>query len=102
MRAAYVPQVLVDHNGRPLIVYGKGRTRYHAVAAAGRRIRLVSLLTLRGLRELHRRGDPYPARRAASFWLNHDHRAPTKRARQVLRGLVSRRRDQGSGPIETA
>jgi hypothetical protein len=86
------PQVLVDHNARPLIVFRKGRTKYHAVAARDTDIALVTLDTLRGLREATRHGDAYPPKRAASYWLNHDHREITKRARQVLRGLVARKR----------
>lgn len=88
----FPPQVLVPAaGGHPLIVFAKGRTKYHAIAARDTDIALVTLDTLRGLRELERRGEPYPARRAASFWLNHDHRPITKRARQILRGLVARR-----------
>jgi len=88
---AFKPQVLVDGNGRPILVFSKGRTKFHAVAARDRDIAVVALDTLRGLRELTRRGDPYPPRRAASFWLNHDFRPPTKRARAILRRLVTRR-----------
>lgn len=91
MVAAFNPQVLVDGEGRPLIVFKKGRTKYHAVAARPSDIALVAIDTLRGLRELARKGEPYPARRAASFWLNHDHRPVSKRARQVLRHLVARK-----------
>ena len=91
MKARFTPQVLVDGNARPLIVFAKGRSRYHAVAARDADIALVTLDTLRDFRSLERRGEPYPVRRAASFWLNHDFRAPTKRARQVLRGLVARK-----------
>lgn len=87
----FPPQVLVDGNGRPLIVFQKGRIKYHAVAARDKDIALVTLDTLRGLRPLERKGEPYPPRRCASFWLNHDHREVTKRARQVLRALASRK-----------
>jgi hypothetical protein len=87
----YAPQVLLDANARPLIVFAKGRTKYHAVAAADRSITLVALDTLRDLRPLERKGQPYPPRRCASFWLNRDHREVTKRATQVLRGLVARK-----------
>ena len=31
--AIYAPQVFLDYNSRPLIVFGKGRTKYNAVAA---------------------------------------------------------------------
>lgn len=87
----FTPQVLVDANGRPLIVFAKGRLLYHAVAARHTDIAVVTLETLRGLREVQRKGEPYPPRRCASFWLNKDHREVTKRARQVLRGLVARK-----------
>jgi hypothetical protein len=88
-----VPQVLIDHNARPLLVFRRGRTKYHAIAARDTDIALVTLDTLRGLAPLKRRDDEYPPRRVASFWLNHDHRHITKRARQVLRGLVARKRE---------
>lgn len=91
LKAPFIPQVLVDEHARPLIVFSKGRTKFHAIAARDRDIALVDLDTLRGLRQLERRGEPYPARKAASFWLNHDFRCPTKRARQVLRSLVARK-----------
>ena len=84
------PQVLADRNSRPLIVFAKGRTKYHAVAAMDKTITLVALDSLRGLAKLQRKGEPYSPKRAASFWLNHDHREVTKRAREVLRGLVRR------------
>ena len=86
----YNPQVFVDHNSRPVLVFDKGRTKYHAVAAEDTKITLVSLDSLRGLVECQRKGQPYPPKRAASFWLNRDHREITKRAREVLRGLVAR------------
>ena len=88
--SAYTPQVLIDGNARPLIVFRKGRTKYHAVAARDTDIAIVTLDSLRDMRPLERRGDPYLPKRAASYWLNHDHREITKRARQVLRGLVAR------------
>ena len=89
----FTPQVYVDANARPLIVFARGRTKYHAVAARESDIALVSLDSLRYLRPLQRNGEPYPAKRAASRWLNHDFREPTKRAKQVLRALVARRKD---------
>lgn len=92
-RGDFIPQVLVDGNARPLIVFAEGRTKYYAVAARDADIALVALDTLRGFRALERRGEPYAARRAASFWLNHDFRPLTRRARQVLRGLVARKRE---------
>ena len=91
MKTPFIPQVLVDQGGRPLLVFRKGRTKYHAVVARSSDIALVTLDTLRGLREVQRRGEPYPARRCASFWLNRDHRPITKRAKQILRGLVARK-----------
>lgn len=91
--APFNPQVMLDEHARPLIVFARAprSLRYHAVAARDTDIALVELETLRGLRPLERKGEPYPPRRCASFWLNHDHRRPTKRARQVLRGLVARK-----------
>lgn len=89
----YNPQVLVDEHRRPLIVYAKGRIKYHAVAAEDTRITLVELDSLRGLTQALRKGEPYPPRRAASFWLNRDHREITKRAKDVLRSLVSRKQE---------
>lgn len=85
------PQVFLDHNARPLLVFRKGRVKYHAVAARDTTIALVTLDTLRGLRPATRKGEDYPPRRAASFWLNHDCRHITKRARQVLRAMVARK-----------
>jgi len=92
------PAVYFDANRRPLLVFSKGRVKYHAVAVEDRAITLTTLDTLRGLVEATRRGEPYPAKRAASFWLNHDHRPCTKRAKQVLRGLVARKSKEGAVP----
>ena len=86
----YQSAVYLDYNAQPLIVFAKGRTKFHAVAA-DTTIRLVSLPTLRGLREAQYRGEAYPPRRAASFWLNHTQRDITKRAKQILRGIVARK-----------
>jgi hypothetical protein len=94
-RAPFVPQVLAD-GSRPLLVFRKGRTKFHAVAARETDIALVALDSLRGLRELTRKGEPYPAKRCASFWLNHDYRPMAKRARQVLRALVARKPREGA------
>lgn len=88
----YQPQVMLDRNSRPVLVYSKGRIKYHAVLADSK-IRLVELESLRGFAHAMRRGEPYPPKRAASFWLNHDHREITKRAKDVLRELVARRAD---------
>jgi hypothetical protein len=96
MQPQQSPQVLIDPNGRPLILYARGRKKFHAVAANGK-IRLVALDSLRGLRPLQRNGAPYPARRAASYWLNHDHREITARAKLVLRSLVARRTNGTNG-----
>ena len=87
----YHPQVLRDGSGRPVIVFRKGRRLYHAVAAQDNAITLVTLDTLRGYVPLTRKGEDYPARRAASYWLNHDFRPISKRAAQVLRALVARK-----------
>ena len=86
----YGPEVLLDGQNRPLIVFARGRTLYHAVAARDTDIALVTLQDLRGLRSATRREDDYPARRAASYWLRHDWRPITPRAKAVLRGLVAR------------
>ena len=86
----FTPQVLIDSNARPLIVFKKGRTKYHAVAADVR-ISIVALDSLRPYRALDHQGAPYPPRKAASYWLNHSTREITKRARQVLQGLVARK-----------
>lgn len=88
---AFVPRVLLDQS-RPMIVFRKGRTKYHAVAARDADIALVVLDSLRGLRDATRSdGTPYPIRKAASFWLNHDFRPVTRRATLVLRGIVARK-----------
>lgn len=90
----YEPQVMIDQNARPLIVFAKGRILFHAIAARETDIAIVTLESLRGLRALERRaGEPYPPRKAASFWLNHSSRPISKRARQVLVGLVARRKE---------
>ena len=86
----FVPQVLVD-GSRPLLIFRKGRTKFHAIAARESDIALVELDTLRGLRPLMHHEEPYPPKRCASFWLNHDFRPITKRAQAVLRGLVARK-----------
>ena len=82
-------QVFRDGNGRPMIVFAKGRTLYYAVVA-GDTIKLDTLNTLRGLVPLEYKGSEYPPKRAASYWLNHSTREITKRAIAVLRGLVAR------------
>ena len=88
---AYGPEVLRNANGRPLIVFGKGRSLFHVVEATDSAIRLTTVPTLRGLQPLELRGNPYPAKRAASFWLNKDYREITPRARSILRRLVARK-----------
>ena len=95
----FTPQVFVyrdDENARHIaLVFRKGRTLYYAVVAKRSAITLETFPSLRGF-------DPLPVglancdgiyqpRKAASFWLNHDHRPITTRARAVLRGLVARR-----------
>lgn len=87
----YQPAVLIDEHARPLIVFTRGRTKYHAVKADETSITLVALDTLRGYRELQRNGAAYPVKRCASRWLNHDWRPITSRARAVLKGLVARK-----------
>jgi hypothetical protein len=87
------PVVIFDANRRPMIVFKRGRTKYHAVAATESSIALVAADTLpRGFVYAMRNDEPYPVRRAASFWLNHDFRPVTKRAKMVLRGLVARKK----------
>lgn len=86
----FTPRVYLDENARPLLVFARGRTRYHAIIAADT-IKRDTLESLRGLTPLKYKGDEYPPRRAASFWLNHSTREITKRARAVLRGLVARK-----------
>ena len=87
----FQPQVLIDNSARPLIVFRKGRAKYHAVAARDSDIALIELDSLRGYRPLERNGEPYSPKRAASRWLNHDHRSITKRAERVLRAMVARK-----------
>lgn len=87
----YGPEVLRNANGRPLIVFAKGRALFHIVEASESAIRVNTLPTLRGLQPLELRGNPYPPKRAASFWLNKDYREITPRAKSVLRGLVARK-----------
>jgi hypothetical protein len=83
------PAVFLDHEQHPILVFERGRTRFHAIECT-RTVRLVQLDTLRGLRPLERRGEPYPPRRAASYWLNHTSRPITERARKILRSLTKR------------
>jgi len=93
---AYTPQVMIDNNAAPVIVFRRARSKFHAVAARWHDIALVHFDSTSGLRPLLRRGEPYPVRRAASFWLNHDFRPVTRRAKQVLRGLVARRKTEAA------
>lgn len=80
-----------EQQHRPIIVFQKGRTLYHAVAARD----TITLITLDSLREcvemIRADGATYPPKVAASYWLNHSTREITKRAKAVLRGLVSRK-----------
>lgn len=93
--ATFHPQVFryrdEDNAIRPALVFHKGRKLYHAVVATHDAIKVATFETLRDLEPLQRRGEDYPPRRAASFWLNHDVRPVSKRALQVLRGLVARK-----------
>lgn len=93
MKSPFVPRVLIDHEGHPLIIFGQGRLFFTAIAT-DTNIRLVQLDTLRGLRPAIYHGEPYAVRKAASFYLNHTGREITKRARAVLRGLVARKLKQ--------
>lgn len=95
----YGPVVMMsDFGSVPYLVFAKGRKLYHAITA-DTMIRMTTLETLRGLRPLERKGKPYPPRRAASHWLNHDHREfASARAKAVLRGLVARKKQaDGAG-----
>jgi hypothetical protein len=91
----FVPQVYryvdTDNAHRVALVFRKGRTKYHAVVALHDKITLEAFAHLRGFVPLGHRGGEYPAKRAASFWLNRDHRPLTKRAKAVLKGLVARK-----------
>lgn len=86
----FAAQVLFDHNNTPLIVFGKGRTKYYAVEATAGVVRLTALNTVHDLRPVEYRGKAYSPRKAASFYLNHSVRNITTRARAVLRSLVAR------------
>jgi len=85
----FTPQVLRDANGRPYIVFGKGRILWHAIKVDSN-IALAKLDTIRGMPEILYKGAPYPVRKAASFYLNHDHREITPRAKAILKALVRR------------
>ena len=91
----FVPQVFAyrdeDHSLRFALVFRQGRTLYHAVTATSSEIKLTTFPTLRGFSLAQYKGDEYAPKRAASFWLNHDHRPITKRARAILRGIVARK-----------
>jgi hypothetical protein len=87
----FSPIVMMDRQSVPFLVFARGRKNYHAIKA-DTMIRIASIETLRGLAPVLRKGEPYPPRRAASYWLNHDHRTITGRAMRVLRGLVSRKK----------
>lgn len=93
---AYTPTVYLDEHARPLIVLGKARIKYYAVAARDADIAVVKLDTLRSLREAMHDGKPYPPRKCASYWLNHDFREITGRAKMVLRGLVARKKTEAA------
>lgn len=87
----YGPEVLRNANGQPMIVFAKGRNLFHVVEATDTAIKVATLPTLRGLQPVELHGDPYPPKRAASFWLNKGYREITPRARLILRGLVARK-----------
>jgi len=89
VRIRFVPQVLRDANARPFIVFNKGRTLWNAVEVNDK-IKLVKLDSLRDLQPMLLKGEPYPPRKAASFYLNRDHREITKRAKAILKALVCR------------
>lgn len=95
-----LPIVLSDHHSRPFLVFARGRKLWHAVAV-DTTISIVSLPSLAGLDPVLYKSKPYPPRRAASFWLNRDHRPITDRARAVLRGIVARK-PRGDTDVHTA
>lgn len=94
--ARYVPAVFLDRNRRPLLVFARGRVKFHAISVQ----EVIKPITLDSLRDLvpakYRDGD-YPPKRAASFWLNHTERPITPRAKAVLRGLVARKSQASAG-----
>ena len=91
------PEVFRTHDSRPVIVYAKGRTKLHAIVVKSESVTLELLDNTRGLTPLvTKAGVPYSARKAASFYLNHTWRPITKRAKAVLRGLVSRKRREAA------
>ena len=92
----FVPQVFHyrddDNSLRFAIVFRKGRTMYHMIAATCDKITSGTVATLRDFKPaLMGDGTNYPVKKCASFWLNHDHRPITTRARAVLKGLVARK-----------
>ena len=93
-RPRFVPQVFAyrdaDNARRFALVFRKGRTLYHAVVAGPDEIKLETFDTLRGFTLAQYKSDDYAPKRAASRWLNHDHRPIAKRARAILRSIVAR------------
>ena len=91
----FIPQVFAyrdeDNARRFALVFRRGRTLYHAIVATSDAIKLETFQTLRGMALAQYRGDDYAPKRAASRWLNHDHRPIANRARAILRGLVARK-----------
>jgi hypothetical protein len=92
----FVPQVFnyrdEDNSIRLALIFRRARTLYHAVVATHNAIKLETFDTLRGFQPaLTRDYEAYPVRKAASFWLNRDHRPIATRARAVLKGLVARK-----------
>ena len=89
----FTPIVLLDARSDGHLVFARGHKHYHAVAAQGGVIHLVTLESLRGMRPIEHKGKPYPPKRAASIWLNHSNRAITKKAKSILRAFVARNRE---------
>jgi hypothetical protein len=83
-------QVLFD-GSRSMIVFSVKRKYAYAVAM-GDTIRLVKLDGLRGLRPVIYRDKPYPVKRAVRIYLRST-QPKTKRAAQVLRGLLRRKNE---------
>ena len=93
----FQPVILLDYNTRPYLVYAKGRIHYRAVSAANEAlIKLVKLDDIRFMRQAMYKGQPYPPKRAASFWLNHATRPISDGAKVVLKHFVQRKQGEQS------
>lgn len=80
-------QVLVQHGGRSMIVFQRGRKWLHAVAM-DTPIAVVKIAAdTRGLTEAQLKGKPYPVKRAARIYLK-SQIAKTDKARATLRRIA--------------